>query len=65
MKKRYVVKLADTGDVIASGTSYECIKQMGIASVSSFHSLVSRCKAGKNMKYSIDSDDTMKGCEQK
>jgi hypothetical protein len=59
--KKYRIKLANDGNVVATGTSYECVKQMRIASVSSFHSLVSRCRSGKNKKYIAETIENRKG----
>lgn len=53
MGKYYAVYLRETDELIASGTSAQCQKQMGLASVHSFYSMVSRCKSGKNNKYEI------------
>ena len=59
--KRYRVTSARNGNVLAYGTSYECVKQMHIASVSSFHSLVSRCRSGLNKKYIVETVEGKKG----
>ena len=58
--KKYRVTLAKNKTVIAYGTAYECVKQMHIASVSSFHSLVSRCQSGKNKKYIVETVESRK-----
>ena len=58
--KKYRVTLAKNKTVIAYGTSYECVKQMHIASVSSFHSLVSWCQSGKNKKYIVETVESRK-----
>lgn len=61
--KKYKITHVRSGNVIASGSSYECVKTMRIASVSSFHTLVSRCKSGKNKKYIVETIESRKGEE--
>ena len=48
----YTVYLAKTDEIVASGTSKECAKELG-KSLNNFHSTVSKNKLGKHKKYSI------------
>lgn len=52
--KAYTVYLKETGEKVAEGTAFECMKMMGVSSINSFHSLVSNCKSGKNNKYTVE-----------
>lgn len=52
--KKYCVRLAKTGEQIASGTALECTRQMRFSSVSSFRTIVSRCQSGERKNYIID-----------
>lgn len=49
----YVVYSRKTDFPLCCGTSSECAKALGISSVSSFYSLVSRVESGLNKKYEI------------
>ena len=59
--KKYRVKIANTGEVVAIGTAFECMKKLGFSSISSFHTIVSRSKSGENRKYIIDVIESRKG----
>lgn len=52
--KYYTVYLNETGENVAEGTAFECMKQLGMSSINSFHSMVSNCKSGKNNKYTVE-----------
>ncbi len=51
--KYYAVYLRETDELLASGNSLQCQKQMGLASVNAFYSMISRCLQGKNKKYEV------------
>lgn len=57
MQKYYAVYLRETDELLASGTSAEVTKQLKLASVKSFYSMVSRVRSGKNKKYEILIED--------
>lgn len=57
MQKYYAVYLRETDELLASGTSAEVTKQLNLASVNSFYSMVSRTRSGKNNKYEILIED--------
>lgn len=48
----YTVHLNKTDEMIAFGTAKECAAMMGMG-IWSFYNTVSRCRMGKNKKYSI------------
>lgn len=49
----YTVYLAKNDQIVACGTSHDCQRQLGLASVDSFYSMVSRVQKGTNKKYEI------------
>ena len=49
----YIVYLTKTNEKIASGTSAECAKKMGLSGVRSFHQTAADVRDGKNEKYKI------------
>ena len=51
--KYYAVYLKKNDQLLASGNSRECQRQLGLASRASFYSLVTNVKKGKNQKYEI------------
>ena len=53
MKNYYAVYLRKTDELVACGTSAECVKQMGLKSVDSFYCLISHVLAGYNLKYEV------------
>lgn len=53
MKKTYAVYDKKTDELLVSGDSKFCTRQLGLASVKSFYCLVSRCLSGKNNKYEV------------
>ena len=53
MKKTYAVYDKKTDELLVSGNSKFCTRQLGLASVDSFYSLVSNCLSGKNNKYEV------------
>lgn len=53
----YAVYLAKSDKLVACGTSRECQRQLGLASVKSFYSMVSRVKKGANQKYEIYTEE--------
>lgn len=62
--KYYGIYDSKTDRLLASGTSAECRKQLNLASVKSFYSMVSRVRSGKNKKYDIlveEADDFEEG----
>lgn len=59
MMKYYAVYLRKNDKLVASGTGKECQKQMGLASLNSFRSLVSKVKSGRNKKYEVLVEDLL------
>jgi len=54
MKKiYYTIYLTKTDEIVASGTSKECMKQLNKKSLNSFHSLVSKSQKGIREKYTV------------
>lgn len=53
MKKIYAVYEKKTDKLLATGNSVFCTRQLGLASVDSFYSLVSRVRSGRNNKYEV------------
>ena len=51
--KYYEVRDALTGEMLAHGTSWECMKQLKCASLDSFYALANRSARGKNKKYIV------------
>lgn len=51
--KYYAVYLRKTDELIVCGNSLQCQKQLKLASVDSFYSMVSKCLKGKNKKYEV------------
>lgn len=49
----YIVQLSASGERIASGTSSECARKMGLSGVRSFNQTVADVRDGKNKKYKI------------
>lgn len=54
----YEIYDAKTCDLLAKGTSWECMKKLGCASNDSFYALVNRSRRGINKKYKVK---TVKG----
>lgn len=53
MKNYYAVYLRKSDELVACGTSAECVKQMGLKSVDSFYCLISHVLGGYNRKYEV------------
>lgn len=53
MKNYYAVYLRKTDELVACGTSAECVRQMGLKSVDSFYCLISHVLHGLNRKYEV------------
>lgn len=49
----YEIYDAKTEDLLAKGTSWECMKKLGCASHDSFYALVNRSSRGINKKYKV------------
>ena len=49
----YEVYDAKTGDLLAKGTSWECMKKLGCTSNDSFYALVNRSRRGIIKKYTV------------
>ena len=53
MPNYYAVYLRKTDELVACGTSAECVKQMGLKSLDSFYCLISHVLTGYNRKYEV------------
>ena len=49
----YTIYLTKTDEIVASGTSKECMKQLNKKKINSFYSLVSKSLKGVHKKYTI------------
>ena len=49
---QYTVYLNATDEVVAVGTAYDCAKKLNM-SPHGFYSMVSKCRKGKNKKYTV------------
>ena len=65
MSKFYMVYLAKDDTIVATGSSEECAKQMGLKNNQAFRDIVSKSKRGINKKYEviISDTDTLEGDE--
>ena len=52
--KFYIVRLRKDDSIVAVGTAKECVKVMGLTSVNSFRSIVSKNKKNIQTTYEID-----------
>lgn len=50
----YIIRLRKDDSIVAVGTAQECIKAMGLSSMNSFRSIVSKNKLNKHTTYEID-----------
>lgn len=52
----YIVRLRKDDSIVAVGNAEECVKSLGLSSVSVFRTLVSRCRnnSEKYKKYDVD-----------
>lgn len=55
--KYYAVYLAKTDQLIVSGNSEQCRQKLGMSSLDSFYSMVSRARSGQNRKYEVYIED--------
>lgn len=53
MSVYYTIYLSKNDEIVASGSSRECMQQLNIKSVNAFHSLVSKSIKGKRKKYTV------------
>lgn len=53
-KNFYIIRLKKDDSIVAVGTANECVKTMGLSSVNSFRSIVSKNMKGVQNTYEID-----------
>ena len=53
-KRFYIVRLRKDDSIVAVGNVHECVKAMGLTSVNSFRSIVSKNKKNIQTTYEID-----------
>ena len=53
----YFVRRRKDDSIVAIGTAAECMKQMGIESLNSFHSIVAKNRSGVRKTYEIDIEE--------
>lgn len=63
-KHFYIVRLRKDDSIVAAGTSAECARLMGLRSVKSFYSVLSKNRSGKYSRYEIDIMDDVDEEEQ-
>lgn len=53
----YIIRRRKDDSIVAVGTIEECMRSMGVKTRSTFRSIVSRNRTGRNHKYEIDVED--------
>ena len=53
-KNFYIIRLKKDDSIVSVGTANECVKTMGLSSVNSFRSIVSKNMKGVQNTYEID-----------
>lgn len=56
-KHFYIIRRRKDDSIAAVGTARECFKQMGLSSVETFRSIVSKNRKGIQNTYEIDIED--------
>mgnify|MGYP005783613797 CR=1 FL=1 len=52
--KSYIIRLAETGEVLASGTAKECAQAMGYQNIRRIYTLINHVTTGRNRKYTVE-----------